>query len=249
MAYSRLPISIITVLKSSAPVCIYTAAVIAGVERFNIRTSIVCVWIATSVAFAIPPEMGENEVQSNYLVGIFMVVTAVLCLSIRWVIVHSLTRRFTPVQLVYLIQPSSAVVMLPFALGIECNSSLSQSLSTQPLAVPLVLIFGSAFAALALLLFEYKIVHDTSSLTLSIGGIGKEILTLCLSMLIFKESFTLRQIIATSASIAGILVYALIRTRDDNGGYSPPPSAEPKAAIPSHADEESKKSIDEFGAE
>lgn len=251
MAYSRLPISIITVLKSSAPVCIYTAAVVAGVERFNYRTSIICIWIATSVAFAIPSDAGDDHGQSSYVVGIFMVVTAVICLSIRWVLVHSLTRRFTPVQLVYLIQPSSALVMLPFAISLECNSNLTESFKSQSLTAASLLIVGSAIAALVLLLLEYKIVHDTSSLTLSIGGIGKEILTLCLSVLLFHESFSLRQIIATSASIIGISLYAILRSREGDGGYSPPPSAEPKPVFPASklGDEESMKSVDEFGVE
>ena len=213
MAYSRLPISVMTVLKSSAPVCIYTAGVLSGIERFQWRTSLVCLVIAVSIAVSVPDSPSEQNMPNgaDYVGGIVMVAIAVVCLSIRWVFVQTLTRRYSPMQLVYLIQPTSAIVLLPFALIIDCDSSLGYMIENRSLLLPCLLIFGSAFAALALLLFEYKIVHATTSLTLSIAGIGKEVLTLSLSVILLSESVSLRQAIAISVSIVGIFTYAMMR--------------------------------------
>lgn len=220
MAYSRLPISVMTVLKSSAPVCIYTTAVIAGVERFRWKISAICVVIAGSIALAVPGLSGEEVVGPDFVAGIIMIMVAVLSLSIRWILVQSLLRRYSPLQLLYLIQPTSALVLMPFAAVIELDSELFQKLGSTSLWLPLVLILGASAAAMTLLFTEYKIVHDTSSLTLSIAGIGKEILTLVLSVVIFGESFSTRQIVATSVSLLGIFVYAFLRSRERDLGYT-----------------------------
>lgn len=218
MAYSRLPISVMTILKSSAPVCIYITAILFGIEPFRWKTASICVIIATSVGFAIPSTYkSSSEKEYEYFTGIVLVVIAVVCLALRWVFVQTLTRRYSPHQLLYLIQPTSALVLLPFALVIDCDRHLitkilAHSISDQ--LVPIVLILGSSLAAIALLFLEYKIVHHTTSLTLSVAGIGKEILTLFLSAIVFDESFSVRQIIAISVSILGILIYTLIRSKD-----------------------------------
>ena len=222
MAYSRLPISIITVLKSSSVVFIYTVGVLWRVEQFRWKTSLVCLVIATSIALATPGTAGEEMNDSSFVGGVIMVGVAVLSLSIRWVLIQTLTKRYTPLQLVYLIQPTSALVMLPFAAGLELNSKLYALLSSSSLWLPILLVFGSAFIAMILLVAEYKIVHATSSLTLAIAGIGKEILTLVLSMVVFGERFNTKQIVAISVSILGIFVYAVIRNRDavESSGYT-----------------------------
>jgi len=219
MAYSRLPISVMTILKSSAPVCIYVTAVLFRIEPLRWRTASICVVIATAVAFAIPStyKSTSDEKEYQYFAGIVLVVIAVVCLALRWVFVQTLTRRYSSTQLLYLIQPTSALVLLPFALVIDCDQDLvtkflAHSIGDQLL--PIFLILGSSFAAMALLFLEYKIVHHTTSLTLSIAGIGKEILTLFLSAIVFGESFTVRQIVAISVSIVGIFVYAMTRKLD-----------------------------------
>ena len=213
MAYSRVPVSVMTILKSSAPVCIYTAAVLVGLERFRLRTSLLCFLITASIALAVPNSEGLENDSNGYVAGIAMVVVSVACLSVRWVLIQSLTRKYSPIQLLYLIQPTSALVLLPFALLTELNVSLGRMLETHSMVIPSLLIFGSSFAAMGLLLCEYKIVHDTTSLTLSIAGIGKELLTLTLSVVVFSENFTLRQIVAVSFSICGILLYGILRSK------------------------------------
>jgi solute carrier family 35 protein C2 len=215
MAYSYLPISVMTVLKSSSVVCIYTTGVVWGVEQFRWTVGLVCAVIAASIAFATPGFAGdEGLTDSKFVSGVIIVCVAVISLSIRWVLVQSLTKRYSPLQLLYLIQPTSALILLPFAAVLEINSKLFDMLSSSSLWLPILLVLGSAILAMCLLMTEYRIVHMTSSLTLSIAGIGKEILTLSLSMLIFDESFSLRQVIAISISIIGIFVYAILRSRE-----------------------------------
>lgn len=216
MAYSRLPISVMTILKSSAPVCIYFAAVLAGLERFQWRIVSICLVITTSVGFALPSNSGSEdaEVEYAYFSGVVIVLLAVICLSVRWVFIQSLSRQYTPFQLIYLIQPTSALVLLPLVLVFD--SGHVESVSTDDnLLLGVCLIIGSGFAALLLLFCEYQIVHHTTSLTLSVGGIGKEILTLLLSFIVFRESFTARQIAAISVSLVAIFAYAYTRTTQE----------------------------------
>ena len=214
MAYSRVPVSVMTILKSSAPVCIYTAAVLLGMERFQLRTSAVCFIIAASVALAVPNAESIDQQSGEYVSGVFMVVIAIACLSVRWVFIQSLTRKYSPIQLLCLIQPTSALVLIPFAIFTELNTSLARIIdSSRSMILPIVLMMGSSLAAMGLLLSEYKIVHDTTSLTLSVAGIGKEILTFAISLVLFSESFTIRQSVGISISIVGIFLYGLIRTK------------------------------------
>ncbi len=214
MAYSHLPVSIMTVLKSSSVVCIYTTGVIWGIEKFRWPVGLVCAVIAASIALATPGTAGESLSDSKFVAGVIMVCVAVISLSIRWVLVQTLTKRYSPLQLLYLIQPLSALVLLPFAAVLEINSSLFRTLGSSSVWLPILLVFGSALVAMCLLLTEYRIVDMTSSLTLSIAGIGKEILTLLLSMVLFGELLSLRQTIAISISIIGILLYAILRSRE-----------------------------------
>lgn len=215
MAYSRLPISVMTVIKSSAPVCIYIAGVLMGVEKFRVRTSLICFVIAVSVASAVPARNKEDsDAHYEYISGVVMVSLAVLCTSMRWVFVQRITRFFTPMQLLYLTQPVSALILLPFALIIDCDAAMAHLSASGSFLLPTALILGSAVAAMGVLISEYKIVHATTSLTLAIAGIGKEILTLCLSVVCFSESFTFRQIVAVCVSIVGILMYAIFRSTE-----------------------------------
>jgi hypothetical protein len=73
----------------------------------------------------------------------------------------------------------------------------------------LMLLVGSS-CALALLYFEYVLVRRTSSLTLCVAGIGKEILALSLSGLVFSEHLTLRQWLAVGVSLMGIYVFSRV---------------------------------------
>lgn len=218
MAFSRLPISVITVLKSSAPVCIYFAAVVAGIEQFQWRVVSICVLITTSVAFAVPPHAGnaDDAQEYAYMSGIIIVIAAVACLSVRWVLIQKLSRQFSPFQLIYLIQPVSALVLFPLVVIFDCGDKIDtrvgQFSTSVEYIIPIGLILGSGIAALILLFCEYQIVHHTTSLTLSISGIGKEVLTLALSFVVFGESFSTQQIIAISASLIGIFLYAYIRS-------------------------------------
>jgi solute carrier family 35 protein C2 len=226
MAYSRLPITVMTVIKSSAPVCIYTAGVLSGVEKFKLNTSLICLVIVISVALSVPLQVHEDaEAHYEYVSGILMVAVAVGCLASRWVMVQKLCTIYSPMQLIYWVQPVSALVLLPFALFVECDAALGHIMENKSLFEPAFLIFASAFAAMAVLVCEFKIVHDTTSLTLSIAGIGKEVLTLCLSILIFMESFTVYQVISVSVSIVGILCYSMIRSKDSIKPQTPPSSS------------------------
>jgi solute carrier family 35 protein C2 len=220
MSYSRVPISVMVVLKSSAPVCIYFLGVFMGLETFRWRTTGICLLIAFAIGFSVPDRSldGIDSVSSSpdFMVGCFLVLGAVIFLGIRWVLIQSLAAKYSPTQLLFLIQPPSALVLLPISILTEFDSSIIRNHFEVHRPWKLIaLLIGSVLSAMKCLLCEYQIVHQTSSLTLSVAGIGKEVLTLILSFIVFREEFTSRQIISIFISLIGILIYSIIRKNSE----------------------------------
>ncbi|XP_053993614.1 solute carrier family 35 member C2-like isoform X4 [Hylaeus volcanicus] len=73
-------------------------------------------------------------------------------------------------------------------------------------------IFFSSCLGFFLLISEYYIVMLTSSLTLTIAGVGKEVCTIFMSILLFNESISIKSFVGILASISCILFYTYLRS-------------------------------------
>ncbi|KAF4747364.1 hypothetical protein FOZ62_027481 [Perkinsus olseni] len=209
LSYSRISITAMTVVKSSAVVVTYLVGLLFGIEKFRWPIMACALTIMIAISSSVP------GMQVDDWLGILFVALAVLCTAFRWVLVQTQCTQFSAVQLMYLTQPISALALLPLAIILDASHlAIPIDVSgVQHLALPLCIICATAVLAFLLLFAEYRLVEVTSSLTLCIAGIGKEVATILMSVVLFDDWLSLRQTIAVAVSIVGIVTYSTLRIR------------------------------------
>ena len=128
-----------------------------------------------------------------------------------------------PLEILYHISPSSALACLPVFLLFEARAMwASPFLATPFLAseVLLMLTLGGAFSFL-LILAEVKLVKISSSLTMSMFGAVKEVITVALSMLAFHDAVSPLNVAGLVLAIGGAVWYRSYKLRSAaEGGRS-----------------------------
>ena len=120
--------------------------------------------------------------------------------------------RGHPVDLVYHISPLIVLVLFPIGVMVEGTAIRDLDFS-RVMQLLLVFVITSALA-FGITLFEFLIVSATSSLTLNVVGLFKEIITICAAAVILKETLTEVNIWGLTLSIAGIAYYNSIKYRN-----------------------------------
>eukprot|EP00923_Selenidium_pygospionis_P010349 GHVN01017986.1.p1 GENE.GHVN01017986.1~~GHVN01017986.1.p1 ORF type:complete len:286 (+),score=39.97 GHVN01017986.1:248-1105(+) len=203
-------IAVITVMKSAICAVTYVICVAFGLEQFNLSLLAVVVGIIGSISLTVP----AMEIESNW--GIVVLVIAVISGALRWVIVHSQLHHthlsYGAVQLSLLTQPVATVfIAFPAVLIDVPKIGASDTTDVQKATLALILIGVSVIFALSLIVTEYYIVRITSSLTLTVAGVGKEIFTILMSMIVFKEVIEFLPAVGIGLSIACIIIYTYLR--------------------------------------
>eukprot|EP01056_Protomagalhaensia_sp_Gyna25_P000560 Protomagalhaensia_sp_Gyna_25__559@NODE_1262_length_2007_cov_121_210874_g1005_i0_p1_GENE_NODE_1262_length_2007_cov_121_210874_g1005_i0NODE_1262_length_2007_cov_121_210874_g1005_i0_p1_ORF_typecomplete_len427_score59_76TPT/PF03151_16/3_3e51UAA/PF08449_11/3_9e15EamA/PF00892_20/2_1EamA/PF00892_20/5_6e07PUNUT/PF16913_5/0_0036SLC35F/PF06027_12/1_3e03SLC35F/PF06027_12/0_14_NODE_1262_length_2007_cov_121_210874_g1005_i06571937 len=211
-AYSMVSLSVMTVIKSTLVAATYIVSIIAGIERFDFRLAAILFWIIGSVAFSVP----GMEVQNGF--GVVVLSFAVICGAFRWVSVHQALRHnhMSSLDLICLTQPLAALCLLPAALTYDMPDMIEnlavEAVDSQRVCAILALIMLAVVLVCTLMYCEFKLIELTSSLTLTVGGVGKECLTIGMSTLLFKETLSWKALVGLVSSIAGISAYIYTRS-------------------------------------
>lgn len=208
-AYSQVSLSLMTVMKSSAAVLTYLFSVYFGLERFSYKLLLVVLFIMTSISCAVP----GLEIKSS--LGVAGLGVAVSLGALRWVIVHHQLQnhQLTPLQLMLLTQPLSSLFIACPAIFYDVRVLVTEAVTSEvpELLAAVRLICCTVFLAFLVVFSEYNLVRITSSVTLTVAGIGKEIAVIFMSIFLFEERFGLVPSLGILSSIIGILIYAHIR--------------------------------------
>uniref|UniRef100_H2YKG6 Sugar phosphate transporter domain-containing protein n=1 Tax=Ciona savignyi TaxID=51511 RepID=H2YKG6_CIOSA len=125
-----------------------------------------------------------------------------------------ITRLGNPIDLLYHLQPTMFIALFPLALSQEGNVSSSCTLGgateTRILNVFVSIIVGGAIAFM-LSFSEYLLLSNTSSLTLSVSGILKEIVTLLLATSYNGDQLTPLNWGGFALCIFGICLHVLLK--------------------------------------
>ena len=113
--------------------------------------------------------------------------------------------RPTPLMSI-LFQPIMVIVCIPFAVGFEGFSSLSSLLPNLPLVA------GGGVIAFLMECAEFLLVSQTSSLTLSLAGIGKDIITIVLSVVFQDYELSVTNVAGVVVCLVGILLHTVMKT-------------------------------------
>eukprot|EP01055_Gregarina_sp_Pseudo9_P000003 Gregarina_sp_Pseudo_9__2@NODE_1001_length_1984_cov_14_439075_g938_i0_p1_GENE_NODE_1001_length_1984_cov_14_439075_g938_i0NODE_1001_length_1984_cov_14_439075_g938_i0_p1_ORF_typecomplete_len421_score82_13TPT/PF03151_16/4_6e53UAA/PF08449_11/2_6e12EamA/PF00892_20/1_6EamA/PF00892_20/1_9e07PUNUT/PF16913_5/9_2e07_NODE_1001_length_1984_cov_14_439075_g938_i0571319 len=212
-AYSMVSLSVMTVIKSTLVAATYIVSIMAGIEKFDPRLASILLWIIGSVAFSVP----GMEVQNSF--GVLVLSMAVICGALRWVLVHKSLQhglnRMSSLNLMCLTQPLAALCLLPAALAYDMPDMIEnfalEPVDSQRVCAILALITTAVLLVCTLLYCEFKLIELTSSLTLTVGGVGKECLTIGMSTLLFKETLSWKALVGLVSSLAGIAAYTYMR--------------------------------------
>lgn len=136
----------------------------------------------------------------------------------------SITGLSNPLDMIYWIQPSMIIGLLPLTLLFEVvpaitNGSFYYSLGNDDSAwTTTTYIISGSLLAFFMELSEYLLLTYTSSLTLSIAGIFKEVFTLYLAVEYNGDTMSLINLLGLGVCVTGISLHVLQKAIDASGG-------------------------------
>jgi solute carrier family 35, member C2 len=223
VALLLLTVSFGTILKGAAPVFTMVWGIALGVEFFSVPLAVAVLVIAGGITLA---SVGEG---SDFVaLGFVLQLAATALGGLRWAMTHKLLKGapsnlMPPNTAILYTSPATSLFILPFAALLEFRQAavLLRTLALSDSLRLLALLFAIATLIFILLISEYWLVHDTSSLGLSVAGVFKECMTIGGGLLFFREHLTLLNLIGFLICQVGIAAY--ITLRFDSGDHHLPP--------------------------
>ncbi len=212
VALRLLTVSFGTIIKSSGPVFTMLWGLVFGIEYFSGRVFLALFTISAGVGLA---TFGEGA--EFVLKGFLLQLTATSLAGLRWALTQVLIdghgEPMPPLAVVLYTSPATAIFVLPFAVLLEGGPALAH-LSTLPRNDMLllgVLVLAIGTLVFILLCSEYFLVDETSSLTLSVTAVFKELLTIGGGIVLFSEHVSLLNIVGFFTCQIGIAAYVYLR--------------------------------------
>ncbi|XP_068120496.1 solute carrier family 35 member C2 isoform X2 [Hyperolius riggenbachi] len=159
--------------------------------------------------------------------GFFLVLAASCLGGIRWTLTQILMQKAelglqNPIDTMFHLQPLMFLSLFPLFLGIEgLHVATSQQLfrydDVQDLFVILAALGAGGLLAFGLGYSEFLLVSKTSSLTLSIAGIFKELCVLLLATHLLGDKMSLLNWLGFAVCISGIGLHVALKTTNSKG--------------------------------
>ena len=216
IALELLSVSFGTILKGSTPVFTFVWALCFGLEVFSLYTMCALLTIAIGIALA---SLGEGrEFQA---LGFGLALFSNVLSGLRWAMTHRLLKggddeeddKLSPLTATLYTSPATVLTILPIALAVEAKSIWNDSTLTEGAEPFLVvaMLTGIATLVFCVIMSEYWLVNATSSLTLSVAGIFKEMLTIGGGLFFFSEHVDMLNVVGFFVCQIGIGSYVYLR--------------------------------------
>jgi len=209
-------VSLYTMSKSTCIIFILIFAILFKLEQPRVSSVFVILLIATGLFLFTYKSTTFN------LFGFILVMAASFFGGLRWVTAQMVLQRdglklSNPLDFVYYLEPLMAGSLLPLAIGIEGEDmALSPDFiladSHQMLHI-FFIVGGGSSLALMLTFSEYLLLSNTSSITLSVCGIIKEIVILTLSTTIGGDPLSNINIMGLIVCLLGIALHVYLKHR------------------------------------
>ncbi|XP_078367610.1 solute carrier family 35 member C2-like [Oculina patagonica] len=212
-------VSLYTMTKSTSIIFILMFALVFRLEQWNFSLVAVILLIASGL-FLFTFESTEFSAE-----GFVLALTASGLSGLRWTLAQILTQKedlglHNPLDTLYHLQPFMTLTLIPLAFYIE-----GQSLALSPqvfsardssiLWVTISMVMFGCFLAFMISVAEFLLLSHTSSLTLSISGIFKEICTLSLATEFAGDKMTTVNFFGLVLCLIGISVHVVIKATKD----------------------------------
>ncbi|XP_069740902.1 solute carrier family 35 member C2 isoform X2 [Narcine bancroftii] len=208
-------VSLYTMTKSTAVLFILFFAVIFKLEKLRSWLLAVILLIAGGLFM-----FTYKSTQFN-LKGFILVLIASFIGGIRWTLTQILTQKAdlglqNPIDTMYHLQPLMFIGLFPlfmFSEGLSLSTSekLFRYHETSTLLHMLLILAGGGFLAFGLCFSEFLLVAKTSSLTLSIAGIFKEVCTLVLASYLMGDQMTFLNWLGFAMCLSGISLHIALK--------------------------------------
>lgn len=239
-------ITFYTMVKSSTPIFVLTWAYIFGIERITWSLLGVVAIIALGEFLTV---MGEVDFK---LVGFLLCLGASLLSGARWTLVQLKLHTMDPpmkstIGTMKLLAPSMFFSLLSFSLILEqpWNTLSGYTLAQTGQLITLGL-FGGFFAILMILCEFYLIIHATAMM-LMIGGVIKEMITICIGVLLFGDQLNPINIAGIIVVMTGVFAYkvSIHLERTESAAHSPVETEEPEVTMILDSEDTSENDPDE----
>lgn len=218
-------------LGSMGPLITVLLAVVLQQKSFSMKTWLSMPVICIGLAICSVKELNFN------VLGTFFATAATVLRAVKTLIQGKLlSRKMDPVSLLYYMAPMSAVLLsflMIFIEGLEpitllvapnkCFSAKPGSTPVTGLGTLTVLLMLSGLNACLLNIANFLVTSYTSPVTLQVLGNVKSCLGIAVSVAIFKNSFTLEQLLGVFTCLFGVWIY---------NQKDPPPSASTTPKMP-----------------
>ncbi|RHZ80635.1 hypothetical protein Glove_134g253 [Diversispora epigaea] len=202
-------LSFYTMIKSSTPVWVLMFAFIFRLEQ----PRMILVFLISIISIGVVMTV-FGETQFN-LIGFLLVLGASIISGLRWSLTQMLLQKEeamnNPIATLYYLSPIMfcAMLLLSFLFENPFNvfntSSHFSDFFTGVQTVGLMFIGG--FLAFCMTVAEFALIKNTSTVTLSVAGISKEVVIISLSVLIDNDKLTSLNLLGLFVSISGIAGY------------------------------------------
>lgn len=212
-------VSLYTMTKSTSIVFILMFALVFGLEQWNFSLVAIILLIASGL-FLFTFESTEFKAE-----GFVLALTASGLSGLRWTLAQILTQKqelglHNPLDTLYHLQPFMTLTLIPVAFYIEgqrlaVSPKLFNAPDSHTLWVTISMVLFGCFLAFMISVSEFLLLSHTSSLTLSISGIFKEICTLSLATEFAGDKMTTVNFFGLVLCLIGISVHVVTKaTRD-----------------------------------
>merc|ERR1712071_254884 len=209
-SFMFITVSLYTMVKSSCILFILFFSLLLGLEKPRPNLIVIVVFISFGLFLFV-----YQSTQFN-VEGFVLVLLAAFLGGARWTLSQILCQKSeiglsNPIDAIYHLCPTMIVGLFPIFIGNETSFMASKftfaARTTADLAQSLTLISMGGFLAFFLSVSEYMLLSYTSSLTLSIAGIFKELMTLVIATTIGTDEITLINWVGFAICICGIGIH------------------------------------------
>ncbi|CAK1554676.1 unnamed protein product [Leptosia nina] len=204
-ALELVTISLYTMTKSTTIIFILGFAILLGLEKKSWSLVGIVLTIATGLIM-----FTYNATQFN-LMGFDFLLLASFAGGLRWTFAQLLMQKsklglHNPVDMVFHVQPWMFLSLLPFMIAFEGFKCFDNLLALPPgeLAPTMLKVSVGATIAFAMEISEFLVVTYTSSLTLSIAGIFKELCILVLAVEVSGDQLSPINVVGLVVCLLGI---------------------------------------------
>uniref|UniRef100_A0A0B6ZM18 Sugar phosphate transporter domain-containing protein n=1 Tax=Arion vulgaris TaxID=1028688 RepID=A0A0B6ZM18_9EUPU len=214
-SFEMITISLYTMSKSTAVVFILLFSLLFRLEKFRWSLVLVVLFIFTGLFL-----FTFHSTQFN-LTGFLLVITASVLSGLRWTLAQILLQKdelglHNPIDMMYHIQPWMMISLLPLSVFFE-GGSVSTTDQYFRFSEWSVLLHGIGGIMLGgslgfmLEFSEYLLLSHTSSLTLSISGVFKELCILVLAYLVNHDPMNGVNALGLLVCLLGIIVHVITK--------------------------------------